>query len=414
MSLITALDSEATFVQRAQECGLGSEWIDSLKLQNLATFAKLSFAVTSPGQPATDDQVNGFLRGLRPGVPATIADQSAMKRLFFEAQALMVQSTRTSVRGDDAGSVKVPQAEREARLNRQKQQLRGIDISGPLEPAHALYDLCFQMLELNEVMYISPNKCLSRQQEITGSKPEKEIQLDSTKTGLVVKEQSSHAEVNISSDLLLYQAIQRRSLAMDLANLASYEVMRKWTDRLFAMYSQSPAPGFSKITSAQLLRADRQAFVRISEQFTGSVRNYVGPGKPLDDLIDRLEYDMTVTYYMLPHPQSQQSHGGSASASGSKSDDGKRKPTIQNTGSPKKNRYQNQQKGGAKGSGKARNKQKDPMPAALQGMHSRTPKGEPICFAYNLGNCKLGSKCTRQHVCCVPGCYKEHPHIEHQ
>ena len=80
-----------------------------------------------------------------------------------------------------------------------------------------------------------------------GSKPEREIQLNATKTSLVVKEQSHGAEISISSDLALYQALQRRTLAMDLAGLVSYEIMRKWIDRLFALYSQSPAPGFQKV-----------------------------------------------------------------------------------------------------------------------------------------------------------------------
>ena len=105
-----------------------------------------------------------------------------------------------------------------------------------------LYDLSAAMIERNEIAYINPNKCLSRQQELMGSKPEREIQLDATKTSLVVKEQSQGAEINISSDLALYQALQRRTLALDLAGLVSYNVMRKWIDRLFALYSHSWIP----------------------------------------------------------------------------------------------------------------------------------------------------------------------------
>ena len=100
---------------------------------------------------------------------------------------------------------------------------------------------------------------------------------------------------------------------MDLTGLASYEVLRKWVDRLmFALYAQAPAPGFQKVTQAQLLRADRQAFVRISEQFTGSLKSFAGAGKPLDPLIERLESDMTVTYFMLPIPAGQGQSGSSA------------------------------------------------------------------------------------------------------
>ena len=74
MALASILDSEATFEQQATEIGLSRPWIDALKTNQLGTFAKLSFAITSPGTVAADDQVNRFLNGLRGGVAATIAD----------------------------------------------------------------------------------------------------------------------------------------------------------------------------------------------------------------------------------------------------------------------------------------------------------------------------------------------------
>ena len=290
MATSSILDSEATFIQQAEDAGLTQPWVDALKASSLATFAKLAFAVTSPGTVATDEQVNRFLNTLRAGAPATIAELSAFKRILFESQTLMMHSFKAAAKGEDPAPKRMAQPERDARLERQREHLRGLEIKGPLEPAHALYDLCAAMIERTEVSYINPNRCLSRQQELMGSKPEKEIQLDATKTSLIVKEQQSHSEISISSDLALYQALQRRTLAMDLTGLASYEVMRKWVDRLFSLYAQAP-------TQAQLLRADRQAFVRISEQFTGSLKTFAGASKPLDPLIERLEADMTVTYF---------------------------------------------------------------------------------------------------------------------
>ena len=85
---------------------------------------------------------------------------------------------------------------------------------------------------------------------------------------------------------------------------------------------RAPAPGFQKVTQAQLLRADRQAFVRISEQFTGSLKTFAGAGKPLDPLIERLEADMTVTYFMLPIPAGQ----GQGGSSTDKVDKDKKRP----------------------------------------------------------------------------------------
>ena len=151
MAASSFLDSEATFAQQAEETGLGRLWIDALKASSLATFAKLSFAVTSPGTVASDDQINTFLGTMRVGVAPSIADMAACKRLLFESQTLMMHSFKATARGDDAAPKKLSAPEREARLELQRQQFRGLDITGPLEPAHALYDLCASTVEKNEM-----------------------------------------------------------------------------------------------------------------------------------------------------------------------------------------------------------------------------------------------------------------------
>ena len=96
MALASILDSEATFTQQAQEVGFTDLWIDALKANSLATFAKLSFQITSPGTVATDEQVNTFLNTLRGGVAATIAELSAFKRLIFESQTMMMHRFKVS------------------------------------------------------------------------------------------------------------------------------------------------------------------------------------------------------------------------------------------------------------------------------------------------------------------------------
>ena len=80
MATSSILDSEATFIQQSEEAGLTRPWIDALRDNGLATFAKLSFAITSPGTVATDEQVSRFLNTLRGGAAATIAELAAFKR----------------------------------------------------------------------------------------------------------------------------------------------------------------------------------------------------------------------------------------------------------------------------------------------------------------------------------------------
>ena len=193
---------------------------------------------------------------------------------------------------------------------------------------------------------------------------------------------------------------------MDLTNLASYEVMKKWTDRMFAIYAQPAAPGFQKVSQAQLLRADRQAFVRMSETFSGSLKTLPAVGKPLDPMITSLETDVSVTYFMLPMPAHSSSSGTQAESN--KVD--KKRSDTSNADKTQPSKFQK----GAKGKSKGKSKKREPMPSSLKGMHSRTPQGDQICFGYNLGTCKQGSGCTRKHVCSVPGCYKSHPQTEHQ
>ena len=163
-------------------------WIDALKNSNMATMAKLSFVVTTPGTVASDADITTFLQRIRAGVAPAISDLASFKRILFEAQTLMVHHLKSSIKGDDVSVKQMAPPERHARLAQQRALLRGLDITGPLEPAHALYDLCSDMIEKNTVIYISPSKCMSRQQELAGSKPEKEIQLDASKTSLVVRQ----------------------------------------------------------------------------------------------------------------------------------------------------------------------------------------------------------------------------------
>ena len=114
--------------------------------------------------------------------------------------------------------------------------------------------------------------------------------------------------------------------------------------------------------------------------------------------------------YQAPMPAG---HGQSGSSTDKADKDKKRPEAPVNTkGQQNQNKHQ---KGAAKGAGKGpKGKKRDPVPQSLKGMHSRTPQGDPICFAFNLGSCKQGATCPRKHVCAVPGCYKAHPQTEHQ
>ena len=130
--MASVIDSEATFEQQASEAGLSQPWIDALKNNQMA-----------------DDSITTFLGRIRAGIVPSIADLSSFKRILFEAQTLLVHHLKSSIKGDEVSVKRMAPPEREARLTQQRTLLTGLDISGPLEPAHSLYDLCSDMIEKN-------------------------------------------------------------------------------------------------------------------------------------------------------------------------------------------------------------------------------------------------------------------------
>ena len=235
--------------------------------------------------------------------------------MIFESQTFAVAALKASVTAPASETQKhLAAPDRVARVAQLKARYPGLDITGP-EPSHMLYDQCLTIFDSEEVRYIPPSKCLSRQQELANQKPEKEAQLDAAKGSLVVKEVNHQKEVQPCSDRALYQAMSRRALAFDLIGLATYTTVHEWHCGMFALMEQPPAPGFARVTQAHVLRADRQAFIRLGEQVNGALKPRADGTKPLDDVINTLANDVSVSYFLLPTPAGKEVEKSSAETS---------------------------------------------------------------------------------------------------
>ena len=69
----------------------------------------------------------------------------------------------------------------------------------------------------------------------------------------------------VATELDVLEAMTRRSLAFDLVGLIDFETFQRWNQHLFQILRQAAPPGFKQPNVTQLLRADRQAFVRTQE-----------------------------------------------------------------------------------------------------------------------------------------------------
>ena len=79
--------------------------------------------------------------------------------------------------------------------------------------AHSLYDRYASTRESEELKYIPPSECVTRDSELAGAKPSKTLQTDASRSNLVFKDEEIVNEMNLVSDLELYQAMLRRALA---------------------------------------------------------------------------------------------------------------------------------------------------------------------------------------------------------
>lgn len=107
--------------------------------------------------------------------------------------------------------------------------------------------------------YIEPQKCLSRENEITNTKVDKKLRLEAN--SLTIKESKSAPDENISAAYHVVQCLRRRGLAYEFGNLVSFTAHEKYVNKLMRHLSVEPPPGFQAATLSQILRADREVFV---------------------------------------------------------------------------------------------------------------------------------------------------------
>ena len=138
-------------------------------------------------------------------------------------------------------------------------------VEGPLEPSHALLELCANQYQANQLQYIKPQKCTSRMREITTGKPStKELQLKANK--LVVRENVEVSEMTIHNSLLLQEAFKRCGLAYVFSNSVSHAAYERYLQTLFMHTSREPPPGCQRCSLSQLVQADRMVFIRLIEE----------------------------------------------------------------------------------------------------------------------------------------------------
>ena len=387
----TGLESEAAFRARATEIGLPTQTIDLLKDGGVHSFGSFAFITSyQPGQADEQPLIQSLTQTL--GRAPTNAETIALRRLFFESSTLAVHEFKQrSERDETAEPTKMPVAERNARLEDQKKRLPGIHFSPETEPSHKLVDTICQMATDQTLEWTPWEKLTSRSSEITHSQKDLKFSLDS-QGSVKVSAKTQSPDANVTGEMRVRQALNRRARAFDLAQLCAFTKMEAWHERIFELMQREPAPNAMSVTMHQLREADKMLFRKLAEKTRGSLSQLPDGTKPMETHFDACADHAEVQFCLIPMLK------GTS-----------RTPTVENP----------QPKPKAKGNGKGKVRKdftKQHANAGAQSLppncHQMTPQGKPICNTFNRGSCdfaKPGKRCKRGfHVCWQ--CYKPKPY----
>ena len=140
------------------------------------------------------------------------------------------------------------------------------------------------MMEKDSLVYLAPEKFATKRSELAMKKSAKEIAID--QTSLIVKDKTQDLSCATTTELDTTNAMRRRALAFDLVKACSYHTMNSYHAELFDHLHLQAPPGYSQVSLAQLLRADRAAWLHIAEKITTLKRDEHGT-LPLEDEISK-------------------------------------------------------------------------------------------------------------------------------
>jgi hypothetical protein len=172
-----------------------------------------------------------------------------------------------------------------------------------------------------------------------------------------------------------------------MCNLISWHEHEKWLATLFEAFNQDAPQGFSPPSLAQLLKADRELFLRMAKDVESLKLDKDG-NKPLDLALVRLRCDPRVTMHLLSVAGPKQSAAAV--------DD----PTISG-GESKKKKKQKKDKKKTKKTEQAEKETKQTTQPSKVDYKTKTKEGDHICVLFNTRGCTVaGDKCPKGvHVC---------------
>ncbi|CAE7311794.1 gpt [Symbiodinium sp. CCMP2592] len=295
----STLDSAAAFHARALEIGLTAEFLKLLEDGGVTTMGTLAFI--SPFQVGHSDE-KPLIDALKTVVKRDLTQKELFvtRRLWYEASTTAMGELKQKVeRNDSAEPIRLAVAERTTRIEEQRKRLNGVHFSSDSEPSYRVTDLVFQQGTDQQLIWLPWEKYTSRAQEIVSSKSDLSISFDNG-GNLRLNKKFQDAQCSLTGELQVRQALQRRSLCYDLAQLCSYSVMEAYHEEMFSLLSRPPVPGRMCITMGQVKEADKVLFLKIAEETRGALSVRPDGSKPMELQLLALKAHPQVQFCVIP------------------------------------------------------------------------------------------------------------------
>ncbi|CAE7414212.1 unnamed protein product, partial [Symbiodinium sp. KB8] len=298
----SAAYSESTPVlkDRLKRAGFEDAQVETIA-SSVKTLKNLAFISSySPGQ--ADDAPLKVLSSLLSQPDLSIALKSSWRAAFHEAYAVVTAELKQQVERSEEVQVRtLTQPERAERYEKQVKRLSGVNIKGSSEPSERLVDVCVAIYERNQLQYVPWSRCSSREQEAQ-NESRKEVKLALDGSGKVkVDSASKEVVADTSTEVLVMQALQRRALAMEQANIVPYTLLDLWHQRLMKARLTDPPPGYSRPSFDQLRLADQKLFSELQDETRSGIQA-LSSGRPVDNLIKDVMHRAEVSSLLLPLP----------------------------------------------------------------------------------------------------------------
>ncbi|CAE7621993.1 unnamed protein product [Symbiodinium sp. CCMP2592] len=223
----------------------------------------------------------------------------ALELNFTEETLAKLAAINVVERTDASEPVRMPLAERTQRLAALQKRLVGIHWTSDIEPSHKLQDLVAQMVSDQSLLWIPWDRLTSRALEITSDKTDQSVSFDSAGNLKLVK-RSAEPSCSTIGEYAVKLALQRRSLAFELARICRYEYLESWHDQLLQVHMRTQPSGHQRVSIAQLREADKFLWTRIAEDTRGSLSMRSDGSYPFEVSLAKWKDHTQVQCYLLP------------------------------------------------------------------------------------------------------------------